>query len=138
VEHKLTDSDPAQGSSTKNRAISNPDTTRRDALARTIASRLLSLSEDELRVIDVVTSRIIGLGRSTYEPLDLARDERDWSKEAAEEMADALFYLAAHAVAANDRRLEHLRCEAADELARTNPIEHGLRELAANAPEEQR
>jgi hypothetical protein len=35
VEHKLTDSDPAQGSSTKNRAISNPDTTRRDALART-------------------------------------------------------------------------------------------------------
>jgi hypothetical protein len=119
------------------RAISNPDTTRRDALARTIASRLLSLSEDELRVIDVVTSRIIGLGRNSYEPLDLARDERDWSKEAAEEMADALFYLAAHAVAANDRRLERLRCEAADELARTNPVEHGLRELVANTSDEE-
>jgi hypothetical protein len=52
-------------------------------------------------------------------------------------MADALFYLAAHAVAANDRRLERLRCEAADELARTNPVEHGLRELVANTSDEE-
>jgi hypothetical protein len=118
------------------RAISNPDTTRRDALARTVASRLISLSEDELRVIDVITSRIIGLGRNSYEPLDLARDERDWTKEAAEELADTLFYLAAREVAANDRRIERLRCEAADEIARTNPVEHGLRELVANTTDD--
>ncbi len=95
---------------------------RTAALARTIAARLRMCSHDELRVVDVILERIMKVGRESYLPLDLARDDRDWSKEAADEFADALFYMAAHQVATSDRRLERLRCEAADELvAYTEP-----------------
>lgn len=104
------------------------DQTARDALARTIAAQLLPrMSRDELRVIDVIATRILRVGRESYEPLDLARDERDWSREASEELADTLFYLAAREVAGGDRRLERLRCEAADEIHRR--VEPGLAEL---------
>lgn len=99
------------------------------ALGRSIARRLALCSRDELRVVDVILERIMKVGRESYAPLDLARDERDWDKEAAEELADTLFYLAARHVAATDRRLERMRCEAADELASTNPVERGLAEL---------
>jgi hypothetical protein len=111
------------------RAISTPDAVRHDALASSIAIRLPLCSLDELRVIDVILERVLKIGRDSYAPLDLARDERDWGAEAAAELADTLFYVAAREVAANDRRLERLRCAAADELARANPVEHGLVEL---------
>lgn len=94
------------------------DTTRRDAIARDICRRICDSrrSLDELRVVDQV---LAGLerGADDYGPLDLARDQRDFGKEAAEELRDCLVYLAARAVAENDRRLERLRCEAADEIA---------------------
>lgn len=118
------------------RPNSNPesDSTRREAIVRCVAARLPSLSVDELRVLDVITTRMIGVGRGTYGPLDLARETRDWKAEQAAEYADAIFYGACHEVAANDARLERLRCEVADELAQTNPIEHGLRELTEAEP----
>jgi hypothetical protein len=117
------------------RAISTPDALRQDALASSIAIRLPLCSLDELRVIDVILERVLKVGRDSYAPLDLARDERDWGREAADELADALFYLAAREVAATDRRLERLRCEAADEIARTNPVERGLAELRDAKPD---
>jgi hypothetical protein len=106
---------------------SGSDVTRRDAIQRCVAARLCSLSIDELRVLDVITTRMIGVGRESYGPLDLGREERDWKAEQASEYADAIFYGACHEVATNDRRLERLRCEAADEIA--GRVEPGLREL---------
>jgi hypothetical protein len=113
--------------------LSTPDTVARDALERSIASSLLPrMSHDELRVLEVIGRRVLELGRESYAPLDLKRDERDWGKEAAEELADTLFYLAAREVAANDRRLERLRCEAADEIHRR--VAPGLKELRDSRP----
>lgn len=118
------------------RPSTNPDTTARDALERSIAASLLPrLSHDELRVLDVIGRRIIEVGRESYAPLDLARDERDWGREAAEEIADTLFYLACRDVAASDRRLERLRCEAHDEIhARVTPGLRELRDAEATTP----
>lgn len=106
---------------------SSVDTTRRDAIQRCLAGRLGALSIDELRVLDVITTRMIGLGRDMYGPLDLSRERRDWRGEQASEYADAIFYGACHEVASNDERLERLRCDAADEIA--GRVEPGLREL---------
>jgi broad specificity phosphatase PhoE len=108
--------------------------TQHGAVLRCIASRLHSLSLDELRVLDVITTRMVAIGRDTYGPLDLSRETRDWKAEQAAEYADSIFYGACHEVAANDARLERLRCEAADEIA--GRIEPGLRELAENAPDQ--
>ncbi len=113
----------------------NQQATRREAFVRLIASRLPTLSLDELRVVDVILGRVIGKGRDSYGPLNLGTDQRDFVAEASDELADAIWYLGCNIVAKNDARLERLRCEAEDEIARMNPVEHGLRELAANAPE---
>ncbi len=110
-------------------AISTPDTIRRDARERFIASAILpQLNDDELRVLEVLGLRMLKLGRPEYGPLDL-RKPRDWKTMRAEESADRLFYDACDEIATNEERLERLRCEAADELAAANPVEHGLREL---------
>jgi hypothetical protein len=111
-------------------SISNPDSRslQHEALLTSAALRLGMLSFDELRVIDTVMERVLKIGRDSYAPLDLARDQRDWGAEAAAELADTLFYLAAREVAANDRRRERLRCEVADEGAAR--VDTGLRELA--------
>lgn len=113
---------------------------RHEALVRTIGARLPAFSVDELRVFDRLFDRVLR-GRVDYGPLDLARDDRDFGAEAADELTDTLFYLCARDVAANDRRLERLRCEAADEIAslhdqraRANLVNAALAELRANAP----
>lgn len=69
-----------------------PDHTRRDALQRTIAARLLLCNVDELRVLDVLLGRL-ELGRDRYGFLDLEK-ARDWEREEAEEHADAAVYRA--------------------------------------------
>lgn len=55
------------------------------------------LAGDELEVVGMVIERL-RLGRSRYGQLDLARDERVWSREAAEEVIDGLIYAAIGAV----------------------------------------
>lgn len=109
---------------------------RRDALARSIGVRLELCNEDELRVVDAILGRL-EIGRDRYGYLDLSR-ARDWDAEEAEELLDARIYRACDVIRRRDERLDRLRCEVADELARTNPIELGLRELASNAPDEDR
>jgi len=111
----------------------NPESTARDALARSLCARICtaSRSRDELRVIDRVLSGL-EQGAEIYGALDLARDERDFGVEGEQELRDFLVYAAAREIAAIDRRLERLRCEAADEIAAR--IEPGLRELRDSAP----
>lgn len=49
---------------------------------------------DEVRVLRFIADRIVGLGQSTYGPVDLQSDPRDGYQELSEELADALFYVA--------------------------------------------
>lgn len=94
----------------------------RDALTRSICARLHDdrRSIDELRVIDAV---LLGLeqGAETYGALDLDRDGRNWTAEAAAECRDLLVYLAAHKVAEQQRHVER--------------IESGLSELRDSKPQ---
>lgn len=101
------------------------DHTQREALARIVASRLGDLSHDELRVVDKITSRMIGVGREKYGALVLSRESRDWRNEGSAELADFVFYAACREIAANDARLERLRCEVADENAQ--PVDTRLK-----------
>lgn len=102
---------------------------REQALARVIAARLLRCNLDELRVIDVLLSRL-ELGRERYGYLDLSK-ARDWDLEEAEELLDARIYRACALLQRRDEDRERLECEAADEFAREQPVEFGLRELVA-------
>lgn len=121
------------------RPTSNPeandatDKSRIDALARVIGVRLALCSEDELRVIDDLLGRL-EKGRDDYGPLDLSRDDRDWNREEFEEQLDAALYRSFSRVRRRNEQRDRLACEAEDELARTNPIEKGLRELVEKAP----
>jgi hypothetical protein len=123
----------------ENRAISNPersdatDSSRVEALARTIAVRLRLCSEDELLVLDDLLIRL-EKGRDAYGPLDLANDDRDWDHEEYEEQLDAGLYRSFGRVKRRKAKAERLRCEAADELVQTNPVEFGLQEFVAAVP----
>jgi hypothetical protein len=102
------------------------DTTRRDALARSLCARISDdrRTVDELRVLDVIVARISGGGFEQYGGMDLATDTRDFRKEAADEFADALWYMAAHVVAKTDERIERMQCDVHD------AVEPALAELA--------
>jgi hypothetical protein len=105
---------------------------RRNATEASVRHLLPALGLDELRVVETVVSRLV-MARRQYGELDLDSDTRDFRIEGGEEMADFLFYAAAREVAAMDRRLDRLRCAAADELARMQPVEFGLREFVNTA-----
>jgi hypothetical protein len=110
-------------------AISTPEQRSRvNALARCVAGRLALCSEDELRVIDDLLGRL-EKGRDAYGPLDLATDDRDWAREEFEEQLDAALYRSFARIRRRDEQLERLRCEAADEIAATDPIAFGLLEI---------
>lgn len=94
---------------------------------------LPALGLDEMRVVERQIEKMLR-ARDQYGELHLDRDHRDFMTEAAEEHRDAVFYLLVDELVRNDQRLERLRCEAADELAHTNPVEHGLREFVKAAP----
>lgn len=80
------------------------DTTRRDALARNLAARLLLCNLDELRVLDVLLGRL-ELGRERYGFLDLSK-ARDWDHEEAEELLDARIYRAISKLQLTDEQVE--------------------------------
>ena len=52
------------------------------------------LESDELAVLELVAERLV-LGRRCYGELDLARDRRNFGREALEEAADMAVYAAA-------------------------------------------
>jgi hypothetical protein len=74
-----------------------PDTERDPAV--TLAERaslhraLEDLGPDEITVLTRIAERL-AMGADTYGPLEIARDDRDFRKEAREEVEDALVYLA--------------------------------------------
>lgn len=80
--------------------MSTDDTIRRDAIARSLCTRLCDerRSIDELRVIDWVLEGL-ELGAESYGPLDIASDVRNFRRERAMEARDMLFYSAAQAIA---------------------------------------
>lgn len=129
------DETPVVGRAGENQPISNPDPlarTRRDALARILCVRICSdrRTETELRVIDLLLGGI-ELHEPEYGPADAGTDLRDLTDELDQELTDGLFYILLRAVKRRASRLERLECEVADEIARQNPVDHGLRELAA-------
>jgi hypothetical protein len=65
---------------------------------RELAELFGLLGHDEREVAEFILGRLVG-GRARYGELDLDRDRRDWHREAAEEHADALVYLACAALA---------------------------------------
>jgi hypothetical protein len=85
-------------------ATSTPDD-RCAGLIRWISSQLLSCSEDELRVLARMLERFVP-AREDYGPLDVRRDRRDFGQEAADELADCLFYLCARDVAAQHAKTD--------------------------------
>ena len=74
----------------------------RTRLRRELAALAARLGADELRVLVLLATRV-RVGQTRYGRLDLRRDRRDLRREAVEELADALFYLAA-AVLRRQRR----------------------------------
>lgn len=98
----------------------------RDYLLRSLAERQRECSDDELRVLDRVLAGM-EQGREQYGPLDLARNTRDWIREARAELRDYLFYFAAHEVAADhferERRTAEFRRAIADGLDELREIE---------------
>lgn len=68
----------------------------RDA-AELLTASLGNLSGDELDVIGFVVQRL-ELGRVAYGQLEAGLDRRDFKREAAEEAADLLVYLAARVI----------------------------------------
>jgi hypothetical protein len=60
---------------------------------------LAELGTDEHRVMLVLARRLLA-GQRAYGRLDVATDGRDWRREMADELADALVYLAIGEVAA--------------------------------------
>lgn len=51
-------------------------------------------SRDELRAFLVIARRVMGGGRKQYGPLILSNDTRDFKREAADEAADLVWYVA--------------------------------------------
>jgi hypothetical protein len=54
---------------------------------------MLDLGDDEEEVLRVLRGRL-ELGQMQYGKLDIARDEREWSKELLEEVLDQCVYTA--------------------------------------------
>lgn len=120
------------GGSEQDRPITNPEQQlRRDALARNLCARICSdrRSETELRVIDLLLGGI-ELHEPEYGPANVDTDLRDLTDELDQELTDGLFYILLRAVKRRAARVDRLACEAADERAHANPVDHGLRELA--------
>jgi hypothetical protein len=68
--------------------------TREDVARAELTGVLCELGGDEVRVLTRIAQRL-KVGKGLYGPLDLARDPRAFrSKEAREEVEDALVYLA--------------------------------------------
>ncbi len=95
------------------------DDIARLALARNISARTHQCSLDELRVLDVVLTRL-ELGRDQYGPLDLSQP-RDWKLERAEEIVDAEFYRACDLLCARDLKLAAI-ADGLDEITHAEPI----------------
>ena len=67
--------------------------TARDEILAVVVDHLGECSIDELRVMCAVAKRL-ETGRARYGLLDLAADPRDWQRELAEELLDAVIYAA--------------------------------------------
>lgn len=72
--------------------------TNRKYLALLLVTLIGDLGDQELAVFLALGRRLLA-GQRAYGPLALQTDRRDWKKERAEELADALIYQAIGEVA---------------------------------------
>jgi hypothetical protein len=69
---------------------------------------IAELGADERRVLLGLARRLLA-GQHAYGRLDLAKDGRDWRKERADDLADALIYGAIAEVAAGTGASPHVK-----------------------------
>ncbi len=62
-----------------------------------LALSVAALETDAVKLLAFIAARLV-IGRDRYGNLDLKRDGRDWVREAREECADGIVYLAAAAM----------------------------------------
>jgi hypothetical protein len=72
----------------------------RDRRAAALDALVRDLGDQEIAVLVVLARRLL-VGQQAYGRLDLCGDARDWRRERAEELADALVYGAVAEVAAS-------------------------------------
>lgn len=99
-----------------------PQSDRRRGVLSSLERRLGACSLDELRVLDVVLTRM-EMGRDQYGPLDLAV-VRDWELEEAHEHVDGMFYRACAIIRDRDAKAAAIASapELDDELAATGKV----------------
>lgn len=69
--------------------------TSREQRVALLNNRVAQLGDDEVLILATIAKRL-QYGATQYGVLNLLADKRDWRREAGEEMADALVYLAAN------------------------------------------
>ena len=72
-------------------------------LRRDIAGECAKLGGDELEVLRHIARRLVVGGRQ-YGALSLDTDDRDWNREAEEELVDAMVYRACRSIVAERQR----------------------------------
>ena len=86
----------------EDRPGTDPVADARESLEAALDATCEQLGDEELRVLVVLARRLLA-GQRAYGRLDLANDRRDFRRERAEELADAMVYDAVHEVAATLR-----------------------------------
>lgn len=85
-----------------------------DSRTDDLQSILDRCSADERAAFEVIARKVMGQGRKTYGPTVLSNDPRDFRREAADELVDALFYWSLEEV----KRLAHPPQQKAIEMVR--------------------
>jgi len=73
-----------------------------------VVSILRTCSRDELAAFAVIARKVMGPGRVAYGPTDLTVDRRDFRREAADEIVDAVWYWALDEVRRQMTRRNHV------------------------------
>jgi hypothetical protein len=101
------DGDRAQGRNRKERRLRQDFRRQRAGLMvkrepQDLHTIIPQLGQDERRVLAHIAERLL-IGQRQYGLLDIANDQRDWTKEASEEAFDQAVYVAIRALAKSPR-----------------------------------
>ena len=86
-----------------------------DDIRASIAAHCAQLGADELDLLEHIARRLV-MGGRTYGPLNLETDNRDWDREAEEELVDAMVYRTARTLVRSRRAQEPHRVHHAEML----------------------
>lgn len=92
-------------------------------LEQSLIADIPRLSEDEQKFVRYILDRVLIVGRRSYSPWVAANDTRDMKREAADEAADHVVYVAMDAVMRAVRKRDRVDAFiAAAELAEMSPV----------------